>query len=101
VVFFKSITFSLDTVEYLLAREHAVGRFEELPENLKFLWSQIDGLAVDQDFMTIEVHPKIPHAILGVCSRRRRLGVEGSRALVRPVDPAKLGERAGETIKNN
>ena len=35
-------------------------------ENLEFLWSQIDGMAVDQDFMTIEIHLKIPCAMLDV-----------------------------------
>jgi hypothetical protein len=40
-VLFESITFSPDTVEHLLAREHAAGRFKELPENLEFLWGQI------------------------------------------------------------
>ena len=46
--------------EHLLAREYAARRFEKLLQNLEFLWSQIDGMAVDQDFMTTEVHPKIP-----------------------------------------
>ena len=55
-VFFESITFSPDAVEHLLAREHTAGRFEELPKNLEFLGGQIDGLAVDQDFMAMKVH---------------------------------------------
>lgn len=45
-VFFESITFSPDTVEHLLAREHMTRRFEELSEDLEFLGGQIDGMAV-------------------------------------------------------
>jgi len=33
-------------------------------ENLEFLVSEVDGMAVDRDFVTIEVHPKIPRTIL-------------------------------------
>ena len=46
-VLFESIPFSPDTVEHFLAREHAAGRFEKLPENLEFLWGQINGMTVD------------------------------------------------------
>ena len=61
---FKGITVSPNPVEHLLAREHPAGRFEELHENLEFFWGQIDGMAVDQNFVTIEVHPNIPYVIL-------------------------------------
>ena len=55
-VFFESIPFSPNPVEHLLAREYTARRFEEMLQNLEFLWSQIDGMAVDQDFMTSKVH---------------------------------------------
>ena len=63
---FERIAFSPDSIEHLLARKYTAGRFEELLENLEFLGSQIDRVAVDLDFMTIEVHSKIPCVILSV-----------------------------------
>jgi len=63
---FERIAFTPDSIEHLLAREYTAGRFEELLENLEFFWGEIDGEAADQDFVTIEVHPNIPHSILGV-----------------------------------
>src|SRR5262249_17035664 len=83
-VFFERITFSPNPIEHLLAREHAAGRFEKLPENLEFLWSQLDGTAVDQDFMTIKVHPQIARGIPDV---RLDAGCSASKDGAHPRDP--------------
>src|SRR5262245_16374527 len=63
-VLLESNALSPDPSEQLLTREHAVRRFEKLPENLEFRGGQLDDPTLDQDFVTIEVHPKRPRAIL-------------------------------------
>jgi hypothetical protein len=82
-VLFERVAFSPNPVEHLLAREYAARRFEELLQNLEFLWSQIDGMAVDQDFMTSEVHPKISCAKLDV---RLDAGLSASKDGAHPRD---------------
>src|SRR5215813_14346641 len=51
-VFFEGIAFSPHAVQHLLSRENAAWRFEEIPENLKLLWSEFDEFTVDPYLVT-------------------------------------------------
>src|SRR5262249_28893577 len=88
-VLFKRIALSPDPIEHLLAREHAVRGLEELLENLEFFGGQLDGLALDQDFVTIKVRPKRSRVILDL---RYEAGLATSQ------DGADAGDQFTDTL---
>src|SRR5262245_33696005 len=77
-VFFECVVVSPNPVEQFLSRKHVVRRFEEVPENLEFLWSEIHGKAINPDLMTLKIHTNRPHSI-GVGVVRWGAGLTASK----------------------
>lgn len=79
-MFFQRVTFSPHSVEHLLPREDSTWSLNKLKENLKFLWSQLDSLPTDHDFMSIKIHPDISGTVVPMSLFRRRNGPPQNRA---------------------
>src|SRR5215510_6304716 len=77
-VFLEGIAFSPYAIQHLLPREDATWRFEEIPKNLKLLWSEVDELALDPHLVAFEIHLHFASGTLGGALRWQFLSAQNS-----------------------